>query len=314
MENERILTITGSDSTGESGIQADIRTITALGARALSVVTSITLQNTIGIQDFYDVPADIVSGQLDAIIDDVQPAVVKVGMMRTSEVVHVVVRALKKYRPSAVVYDPILFSSRGDRLMGTDVIDLIRRELFPLSTIIVVRKRESEVLLNDYVGNNICFIDDSSSHGYVNDFSSAVAVYLSKGESVANAIDSAQTYISRQTAKVGPLEGRSGELYNQFISLVADEYRTTSNVSEYASRLNVSGRYLAQVCRRIAGRSPKSIIDSYVVKGIATRLATTSDSIQTIAHDFGFANQSHLSNFFKNLAGISPTEYRKKKG
>lgn len=117
-----ILTITGSDSTGESGIQADINTMTSLGAKAVSVVTSVTIQNTIGIQDFYDLPSDVVSGQLDAIINDVEPEVVKIGMIREAEQLKVIVRALRRYRPSAVVYDPILFSSRGDRLMGTDVI------------------------------------------------------------------------------------------------------------------------------------------------------------------------------------------------
>ena len=70
MSNSAILTITGSDSTGGSGVQADITTISALGSKAVSVITSVTLQNTLGIQHFYDLPAPIVSGQLDAIVDD----------------------------------------------------------------------------------------------------------------------------------------------------------------------------------------------------------------------------------------------------
>lgn len=80
-----ILTITGSDSTGGSGVQADIRTISALGGYAVSAVTSITVQNTLGIQAFHDLPADIVKGQIEAIINDVQPDTVKVGMIRTTE-------------------------------------------------------------------------------------------------------------------------------------------------------------------------------------------------------------------------------------
>lgn len=86
-----ILTITGSDSTGESGIQADINTMTSLGVKAVSVVTSVTIQNTIGIQDFYDLPSDVVSGQLDAIINDVEPEVVKIGMIREAEQLKVIV-------------------------------------------------------------------------------------------------------------------------------------------------------------------------------------------------------------------------------
>lgn len=308
-----ILTITGSDSTGESGIQADINTMTLLGAKAVSVVTSVTIQNTIGIQDFYDLPSDVVSGQLDAIINDVEPEVVKIGMIREAEQLKVIVRALRRYRPSAVVYDPILFSSRGDRLMGTDVIDQIRRHLFPLCTVIVMRQRESETLLRDYVGGNICLLADNTGHGYANDFSSALAVYLADGISVADAIDKARTFIARRTGKVGRLQGRSGELYNEFLSVVAADYSRNSDVAHYADALNVSGRYLAQVCRRIAGKSPKSIIDGYVVKGVMTRLDTTADSVQQIAADFGFANQAHLSKFFRNQTGKSPTEYRNRK-
>lgn len=88
-----ILTITGSDSTSRSGVQADIRTITALGVKAVSVITSVTIQNTIGIQDFYDLLAAVVSGQLDAIINDVEPEVVKIGMIRSADVLAVIVGA-----------------------------------------------------------------------------------------------------------------------------------------------------------------------------------------------------------------------------
>lgn len=307
-----ILTITGSDSTGESGIQADIRTVSKLGARAMSVVTSITMQNTLGIQDFYDVPAEIVSGQLDAIINDVEPDVVKVGMVRNSDVLTVVVRAIRKYHPRAVVYDPILFSSRGDRLMGSEAIEQVRRQLFPLCTVIVMRKRESDLLLHDYLKKNICLLDDNTSHGYANAFSSALSVYLAEGSSVDEAVAAAHDYISRQTPKGDRLQGRSGELYNDFIARVAKEYARNRDVAHYADELNVGSRYLAQVCRRIAGKSPKNIIDGYLIKGIMVRLSTTGDSIQQIASGFGFSNQAHLSKFFKNITGISPSEYRNK--
>lgn len=311
--NDTILTITGSDSTGESGIQADINTITSLGLKAVSVVTSITLQNTIGIQEFYDLPASIVSGQLDAIINDVEPSVVKIGMIRNSDVLTVIVRALRKYRPKAIVYDPILFSTHGDRLMGTDVIEQIRQKLFPLCTVIVMRQRESEPLLRGYVKDNVCFLADNTGHGYANAFASAVAVYLAQGQPVAEAIASARTYINHRTARASQLQGRSGELYNEFISRVATDYRLNSDVAHYADALNVSARYLAQVCRRIAGKPPKSIIDSYLLKGIMVRLTSTGDTIQMIAHDYGFANQAHLSKFFKKMSGMTPSEYRNKR-
>ena len=117
-----ILTITGSDSTGGSGVQADIRTIAALGGYAVSAVTSITVQNTVGIQAFYDLPADIVKGQIEAIINDMQPDTVKIGMIRTTDTLAVIVEALSKYRPHHIIYDPIVTASNGDRLMTDDVI------------------------------------------------------------------------------------------------------------------------------------------------------------------------------------------------
>lgn len=126
-----ILTITGSDSTGGSGVQADIRTIAALGGYAVSAVTSITVQNTVGIQAFYDLPADIVKGQIEAIINDMQPDTVKIGMIRTTETLAIIVEALSKYRPHHIIYDPIVTASNGDRLMTDDVIMQIRHRLLP---------------------------------------------------------------------------------------------------------------------------------------------------------------------------------------
>ena len=100
-----ILTITGSDSSGISGVQADIRTIASLGAYAVSAITSITMQNTIGIQSFYDLPAATVRGQVEAVVNDVEPQVVKIGMIRRTDVLQVIVDLIVKYKPLFVVYD-----------------------------------------------------------------------------------------------------------------------------------------------------------------------------------------------------------------
>ena len=105
-----ILTITGSDSTGGSGVQADIKTISELGGYAVSAITSITVQNTLGIQEFFDVPAEIVSGQIEAIMNDIQPTIVKVGMIRRVETLGVVIDALTKYRPDYIIYTPAIWS------------------------------------------------------------------------------------------------------------------------------------------------------------------------------------------------------------
>lgn len=310
MSHSAILTITGSDSTGESGVQADITTITALGAKAVSVITSVTMQNTLGIQHFHDLPASIVSGQLDAIVDDVRPATVKIGMVRSAEAVDVIVDALKRFCPASVVYAPVLFSSHGDRLMGTATIDAIRRKLFPLCKVIIVRRRESDLLLHDCVAGHVYFLDDAANHGSVNKFASAVAVYLSQGAAVPDAIAQAHAFASHHMSETGRLTGRSGELYAEFISLVKASPSTKGDIAHYADVLNVSSRYLGQVCRQVAGKSPKSIVDGYLVKEVQAHLAATHDTVQQTAVAFGFANQAHLSKFFKKLTGMTPTEYR----
>lgn len=310
MKNTAILTITGSDSTGESGVQADITTISALGAKAVSVITSVTMQNTLGIQHFYDLPMPIVSGQLDAIVNDVMPETVKIGMVRSAEVVRAVVSALKRYKPKAVVYAPVLFSSHGDRLMGTETIEVIRQKLFPLCSMIVMRRRESDLLLRDYIGDNVRFLDDAVGHGSVNMFTSALAVYLNQGDGMEDAISKAHAFANSHTSSSARLTGRSGELYADFINLVKQASSTKTDIGHYADVLNVSGRYLAQVCRLVAGKSPKNIVDAYLIDDIKAHLSATHDTIQQTAVAFGFANQAHLSKFFKKLTGMTPTEYR----
>lgn len=312
MTNNTILTITGSDSTGESGVQADIRTITGLGCTALSVITSVTVQNTLGIQEFFDLPAQVVGGQIEAIINDVQPQAVKIGMVRRAETVAVIVGELKRYKPQFVIYDPVLLSSRGDRLMGDDVIQQIRTQLFPLCSVIIVSRRDAKELLGNEILSNVCFTNDESYHGLANGFSSSLAAYLCKGDSMANALAKAGDFCRHQVSTVPALQGRGSQLYNDFIHLVRQYFASNSDVAFYANKLNVGSAYLGQVCRRVAGRSPKGIIDEYLAQAVGQRLVTSQDSIQEIATSLGFSSQGHLSRFFRKMEGMSPSEYRTK--
>ena len=310
MQENTILTITGSDPTGESGIQADIKYVSELGLTAVSAITTITLQNTLGIQEFHDLPAGVVGGQIEALVNDVQPRVVKIGMMRRVETIQTVVDALRRYRPAFVIYDPVLFSSRGDRLMGDEALGIVRRRLFPLCSIIIVRRQEAHALMGDMVQGNVCFIDDDNRHGLSNGFSSSLAVALCKGKGMDEAIREANDFCKRQLAATTVLQGRSSQLYNDFVVLVRQDFAVNSDVASYAEKLNVGSAYLGQVCRRIAGKSPKSIIDDFIVRDIERQLSKTSKTIQEIARGLGFSSQAHLSRFFKNIVGKSPSEYR----
>lgn len=315
-----ILTITGSDSTGGSGVQADIRTISELGGYAVSAITSITVQNTLGIQAFFDIPPEIVSGQIEAIMNDIQPSIVKVGMIRRVETLEVVIDALTKYRPDYIIYAPAIWSSNGDALMTEDVVSQIKYRLLPLCSVVVARKKENDIILQDTKllrmaeghGMQVFLLDNTNSHGLTNRFSSALAVYLNRGNKMEEALGMAQDFINVELTRESNLQGRSSELYNQFISQVNNFCRTYSDVHFYADQLNVSSRYLAQVTRRISGKTPKAIIDEYIVKEIERELSTTTHTVQEIANTFGFSSQAHLTKFFKKMKGVTPSAFRQK--
>ncbi|MDD6516389.1 MAG: hydroxymethylpyrimidine/phosphomethylpyrimidine kinase [Prevotella sp.] len=309
--NNTILTITGSDPTGESGVQADISVITSLGCVAVSAITTVTLQNTLGIQEFYDLPADIVRGQIEAIVNDVQPDVVKIGMVRRREVAEAIISILEHNHPRHVVYDPVLYSSRGDLLIGEDTLREIRSRLFPLCSVIIVGKRDAKAVLGNEIHANVCYLDDDNGHGFANGFASSLASYLCLGCTLDDAIEKARDYSRHHLTTVATLQGRADRLYNDFIRLLGKDYSHNSDVAHYADALNVSSAYLGQVCRRIAGRSTKSIIDDWLLHDIERQLTTTSRTIQEIAISLGFSSQAHLSRFFRKLEGRSPTEYRK---
>lgn len=143
-----ILTIAGSDCSGGAGIQADIKTISALKGYAASVVTAVTVQNTMGVQAVYPVPADIVRAQTESVMDDLQPAAVKIGMVHNAEIVHAIAECMQKYRPGFIVYDPVMVSTSGRRLMTEDTVRVIQEELFPLCSLITPNLSEASLLLS----------------------------------------------------------------------------------------------------------------------------------------------------------------------
>ena len=133
------------------------------------------------------------------------------------------------------------------------------------------------------------------------------------GKKMKDALAMAQDFINVELTRESNLQGRSSELYNQFISQVNNFCRTYSDVHFYADQLNVSSRYLAQVTRRISCKTPKAIIDEYIVKEIERELSTTTHTVQEIANTFGFSSQAHLTKFFKKMRGVTPSAFRQPK-
>jgi hydroxymethylpyrimidine/phosphomethylpyrimidine kinase len=143
----RVLSIAGSDSGGGAGIQADLKTCSALGCYGMTAITAITAQNTLGVTGIHAVPAAMLEQQIDAVMNDIGVDAVKLGMLHDPEVVHVVARAIRRYRWQNVVLDPVMVATSGDRLIAEETIGVLVRELFPLATVITPNLDEASLLL-----------------------------------------------------------------------------------------------------------------------------------------------------------------------
>ena len=151
-----VLSIAGSDCSGGAGIQADIKTISALGGYAASAITAVTVQNTVGVRAVHVVPAEIVCGQIEAVMEDLHPDAIKIGMVSEEETVRAIADCLRKFRPEHVVYDPVMVSTSGRKLMNDAAIEIIKKELFPLTTLLTPNLDEVEVL----TGKKIVVLED----------------------------------------------------------------------------------------------------------------------------------------------------------
>lgn len=140
-----VLSITGSDSTGGSGVQADVKTISALGGYALTVVTSVTVQNASEIREIHDLPAELVVGQTRAVLEDVHPGAIKIGLVRDSETIAALRREVVGC--SKLVCDPGLVSSRGELLASDAVVRAFAWEIFPITQVLILRSQAAAMLL-----------------------------------------------------------------------------------------------------------------------------------------------------------------------
>ncbi len=143
-----VLTIAGSDSGGGAGIQADLKTFSALGTYGCSVITALTAQNTRAVTGIHDIPPEFVAAQLDAVFEDIEIKAVKIGMLSRREVIEVVADRLERYGARRIVLDPVMVAKSGDRLLQPDAIEALRQRLLPLATVITPNLPEAGVLLD----------------------------------------------------------------------------------------------------------------------------------------------------------------------
>ncbi|MBV1887445.1 MAG: bifunctional hydroxymethylpyrimidine kinase/phosphomethylpyrimidine kinase [Parvibaculaceae bacterium] len=143
----RVLIVAGSDSSGGAGIQADIKSVTMMGAYAATAVTAITVQNTLGVQDVHGLAPNLVKAQMVAVLDDIGADVIKIGMLHSTEVIEAVIAGLSGADEHCqLVVDPVMVATSGDRLLDSDAVTVLRDKLLPLADLITPNMPEAAVL------------------------------------------------------------------------------------------------------------------------------------------------------------------------
>ncbi len=148
------VTIAGSDSGGGAGIQADLKTFSALGVYGASVITALTAQNTLGVTAIHTAPAGFVTAQLDAVFSDLHVNAVKIGMLSQTDVISAVASGLTQWAPPFTVLDPVMVATSGDRLIDDDAVAAIVSRLFPLATLITPNLAEAATLLGETMASH----------------------------------------------------------------------------------------------------------------------------------------------------------------
>ncbi|NDV83352.1 bifunctional hydroxymethylpyrimidine kinase/phosphomethylpyrimidine kinase [Bacteroides sp. 51] len=148
-----VFSISGTDTIGGAGSQADIKTISALGVYAASAVTAITVRNTTGLKAIFRVPQESIKEQIEAVMEDIIPDIVKLGLLNDVETIRTVADCVRKYHPQYVVYDPIILAPDGERFMTDEVNKAIEKELIPFVNLVVLNRREAELLTGIPINN-----------------------------------------------------------------------------------------------------------------------------------------------------------------
>ena len=149
----KVLIIAGSDSSGGAGIQADIKTVTLLGSYAMTAVTAVTAQNTMGVKNITAIPKKNVQKQITMILDDIGADAVKIGMLHNVSIIKCIYYILKKYNLKNIVIDPVMVTKGGTRLINNNSITYLKKLLLPLAELVTPNIPEAEVLSGDSILN-----------------------------------------------------------------------------------------------------------------------------------------------------------------
>ena len=174
----RVLIIAGSDSGGGAGIQADIKTVTALGGFAMTAVTALTAQNTLGVHAIHDVPPDFIAQQMRVVLEDIGADAIKIGMLGNAAAIEAVADALSAYAPEIpIILDPVMVAKGGAALLEDDASGALISRLLPMATLLTPNIPEAEVL----AARSIADIDDMEAAGRALIDAGAKAVLMKGG-------------------------------------------------------------------------------------------------------------------------------------
>jgi len=247
-----VLTIAGFDGSGGAGIQADMKTISALGCFATSVLTALPVQNTCGVKSIHSIPTEVVSDQIDTILEDIFPDAIKIGMVHTADLVHAIVATLKKYPKVPIVFDPVMVATSGHKLIEDSTIQTIIRELFSIADVITPNLDEAAILasmpissvkdmyragekimslgcqsillkgghLNSDRLTSLYFTNNGETHEFsFEKFNTNIAAYLAQGKLLLDAISLGQEYVHQaifhsKDVLIGKGNGPLNHFYN----------------------------------------------------------------------------------------------------
>lgn len=219
----KVLSIAGSDPSGGAGIQADLKTFSALGVYGMAALTSLTAQNTKGVRAVQSLPPKFVRAQIEAVFDDVAVHAVKIGMIASAEVAGMLADILEQYKPKNIVLDPVMVATSGDKLISDAAIEIVTQRLVPLADLVTPNMYEAEILGDLSYAKAVLFkgghdtgaesidvlktrdgvfeftaprILTANTHGTGCTLSSAIAAFLAKGLSMQEACGAAKAYLT----------------------------------------------------------------------------------------------------------------------
>lgn len=148
-----VLSIAGSDSGGGAGIQADLKTISALGCFATTAITAVTVQNTLGVSGIHPIPVAVVKAQIKVVMDDLKPAAIKIGMVHNADLAMGIAKTLSAYSTVPVIFDPVMVSTSGHRLIAKETVETMIKHLFPIAQLLTPNLDEAAILAEMEIKN-----------------------------------------------------------------------------------------------------------------------------------------------------------------